>query len=136
LRSAVALYQDPQTQRIDWKQVAEEVTNRTEGQCYRRWTKHLAITPSARNNIPWTPDEDQALQEAVEYCHKQKSFSQKNTKRRIDWSDVSARLNWSRSPLQCSARWNRVFVPKETGRVINAHWQPPEVATTTSSMAC
>lgn len=104
--------------------MSEYVRDRTEGQCYRRWTRQILKEPGTTLRVPWTSEEDQKLQEAVEYCNQ---ASRKKASKRINWVEVSERMDGKRTPLQCSARWSRAFVPKETGRVINAPWQPSEV---------
>jgi hypothetical protein len=121
LKAAVKLFQDSETQKVDWGQVSDFVSNRTRRQCLVRWTKHLSKPPSVQAR--WTAEEDRLLAEAVDYSSKQQA---QNPTKGLCWITVSTRMNGIRSPSQCIDRWNRVH--KHAGSIVRAMWQPHEVS--------
>ena len=80
-----------------WKSVAVAVRNKTEMQCFHRWTKHF----SNGHKGPWSEEDDRRVVELVQHYGARK------------WSQIAAQLP-GRTGKQCRERWHNHLNPNIT----------------------
>lgn len=116
LREGVALYQG-QGKRgaIQWQRVSEHMGGvRSAHQCTMRWLQCEVNRKEGVKSGPWSQEEADLLHEAV-----QKHGA-------TDWKIVADYMGNTRTPDQCSHRWNKILKPRLTGARTGA-WTEDEV---------
>ncbi|TAQ86751.1 hypothetical protein B7494_g4912 [Chlorociboria aeruginascens] len=96
-----------------WKKIGEAL-NRFPEDCRDRWRNYVICGNSRRKNL-WGKDEEYQLKIAVKECiesmkalkmkDKDKQIGFADNERFIDWTTVSAKMNHTRTRLQCSMKW-------------------------------
>eukprot|EP00602_Paraphysomonas_sp_CaronLab_P013810 CAMPEP_0185042118 /NCGR_PEP_ID=MMETSP1103-20130426/42160_1 /TAXON_ID=36769 /ORGANISM="Paraphysomonas bandaiensis, Strain Caron Lab Isolate" /LENGTH=388 /DNA_ID=CAMNT_0027582127 /DNA_START=177 /DNA_END=1343 /DNA_ORIENTATION=- len=93
----------------DWSSIAQHMQGRrTKKQCSHRWDtlKHKRGGVKA---TPWTQEEDEALRVGVGL------FEGQGKGGRVNWGKVAEHMSFTRSPQQCSHRWNNILKHRSPG---------------------
>lgn len=85
----------------NWKKIGE-VMNRMPEDCRDRWRNYVKCGENRASN-KWADDEETALREIVV-----EMLQNSSKKLSINWTQVSERMNGTRSRIQCRYKWNKL----------------------------
>jgi hypothetical protein len=106
LTEAIDLYlwDDRDPPAIDWEKVSEHLeSHRTADQCARRWNSAVKYRRPEFKPIPWTKQEDEHLELAVQ------QYEGQGLRGGVDWEKVRSQLGDVRTASQCRGRWNGIL---------------------------